>query len=185
LDLEDNAAFGSARSQITNHLAWQYKDALEETDTESVSFKEILEEITPLITIENFEDKRGENSDSPVQLNYDFKYKDAVENIAGNLYVSPFLFLGSVKNKFDDDDREFPLDLDYSNKEVINITFHIPEGYDVESLPVAKKIVLEDNLGSLTFNANKQGLLMQLRLSVQVNYQLYTSTVLSCSKRTV
>lgn len=182
LNLEDNSAFGSARVQITNHLAWQYKEVLETVDDESFSMKEILEETSPLLSIHEFEDKKSEDSEEAVQITYDFTYKDAVEGIGDNLYVSPFLFLGSVKNKFDDDDREFPLDLDNPEKEVFNVTFHIPEGYNVESLPEGKHIVLEDNLGSLTFNASQQGLLIQLRLSVQINYSYIPARYYSALK---
>lgn len=170
LDIADNSASGTVRSQWTEHMAWQYK-VLEE-DGEEMNFKEAIEESHPLLTIENLENPIVGNAEKPVQFSYDFTYRDAVENIAGNLYVSPFLFLGSPENQFDDEERLYPVDLEFPKKENFNVTFHIPEGYELESLPENKKISLQDNLGELTFMANKQGQLLQLRLSVAINYSI-------------
>jgi hypothetical protein len=177
LNLEDNSAYGNARNRVTNHLAWQYRKYAE--DAEELVMKDALEQISPSLEIDAFEELISEDSEDAVDFSYNFIYKDAVEEIAGKLYVSPFLFLGSTNNKFEETERLYPIDLEFPEKEVFTITFHIPEGYTLESLPENKNIVLAENLGSLTFVASKQQQLMQLRLSVQINYSFIPASYYS------
>lgn len=170
INLSDKTAFGSVQNQFTNHFALEYKNAFEEA--ESIDFQEAMEELNPLLSISDFENKEWATSEEHAQFSYNFTFRDAVEEIAGTLYVSPFLFLGNTENEFDDQERLYPIDLEFPQREVYTITFHIPDGYTLESVPENKKITLQDNLGSLIFIANKQGQLLQLKLQVDVNYSL-------------
>jgi len=174
INLNDNTAFGTVQNQYTNHLALEYKDAVEEI--EDLDFEEALEELNPLLSVSDFKNKEWKTAEESVQFSYNFTYKDAVEEIAGTLYVAPFLFLGTPENKFDDEERLYPIDLEFPKREIFNITFHIPEGYVLESVPENKKITLQENLGSLIFIANQQGQLLQLKLQVDINYSLIPAT---------
>ena len=169
IDVENRVANGSVHSQLTNHLAWAYKEVASDEDKDS--FEKAISEIYPLLSIEAFSDSIKENDvEAPVELSYDFSYADAIEEIGGQIYVSPFLFLGNSENKYIEKTRAYPLDLEFPKRETYAITFNIPEGYTVESLPKNKKITLQDNLGSLVFLIQQQMGKVQLRLNVQVNY---------------
>jgi hypothetical protein len=169
LDTKAGAANGTIHTRLTNHVAWGYREVAEGENKSD--FEEAIESTYPLLTIDDFKETSIQNDvEAPVEISYNFNYADAIEEIGDDLYVSPFLFFGNSENQYNEEHREYPLDLEFPKKESFAITFNIPDGYAIESLPENKKITLQENLGSLVFLIQKQLNKVQLRLTVQVNY---------------
>jgi len=170
LDPETYVVRGSLKNQLTDYLAWEYRDASKDKDRENLV--EALEAGYNLLSIDNFAEKDIDNETKPVVLSYDFTYEDAVEDINGQLYVAPFLFFGETENEFDEEERQYPIDVEYPYSQSYNISFSVPEGYEVSSLPEGKKISIEDGIGSLTYNSSLVGRKIQIGLTVKINYAM-------------
>lgn len=80
------------------------------------------------------------------------------------------LYFTGKQNPFKQDEREFPIDFGYpwQDKYMINIT--LPEGYVVESLPKPAAVAMEENIGSFKYNAAVQGNLIQISVTLDINY---------------
>ena len=168
LDVNNNVVTGSVMNQFTDHLAWSYRNTAE--DEESKTISEALETGYDLLAIDNFTEKDIEDPNKPVVISYDFSYENAIEEINGDLYVAPFLFLGQTENDFTEEERRYPLDLEYPYLENYSINFSIPEGYEVTSLPAGKRISIEDEVGSLVYICSASESNIQVGLTVKLNY---------------
>jgi hypothetical protein len=74
-----------------------------------------------------------------------------------------------VKNPFQQEVREYPVDygFPFMGKHTINI--YIPEGYTIEKVPDPIFIAMQENLGSFRFNANVVGNQIQISIINQIN----------------
>jgi len=170
LDIASNKISGTSKSQLTNYLAWEYREAAKEEDTENIA--EVLEASYDLLSIENFTEKDLKDSEKPVIITYDFSYEDAIEEINGDLYVAPFLFLGKTENEFNEEKRLYPIDIEYPYLENYSINFEIPEGYEVMSLPEGKKVTIENEIATLSYICSASDTNIQVGLTVKFNYSL-------------
>jgi len=170
LDVDTNTINGTSKSQFTNYLAWEYRTEAEEEDTENIA--DALESGYDLLTINNFTEEDIDDSERPVVISYDFSYEDAFEEINGDLYVAPFLFLGKTENEFNEEKRLYPIDIEYPYLENYSINFVIPEGYQVMSLPEGKKVTIENEIGSLVYICSASETNIQVGLTVKLNYSL-------------
>ena len=170
LDVTTNAISGTSKSQLTNYLAWEYRAAAKEEDTENIA--EVLEAGYDLLTIKNFTEKDLKDIQKPVVITYDFTYEDAIEDINGDLYVAPFLFLGKTENEFKEEKRLYPIDMEYPYVENYSINFEIPEGYKVLSLPKGKKVSFDNEMAALSYICSASNTNIQVGLTVKINYSL-------------
>lgn len=170
LDVTSNTISGTAKNQLTNYLAWEYRLAAKEEDTENIA--EALEASYDLLSIDNFVEKDLKDSEKPVVISYDFSYEDAIEEINGDLYVAPFLFLGKTENEFNEENRLYPIDIEYPYLENYSINFTIPEGYQVMSLPEGKKVTIENEIGTLSYICSASNTNIQVGLTVKLNHSL-------------
>lgn len=169
---EDLSVTGEVKKRITNYFAWKYRDFFE--DAKDGTYKDQLDEIE-FLTVENFETENVDNPNLPLTLAYNFQYEDYIEKIDDVLYLEPLLYLGSKENLFNEDNRIYPIDLDFPQIENYIINFKIPEGYKVESLPQPKHLQIEEDIGSLKFNTQQIGGNVQVSLAIQLNDYLISA----------
>ncbi|MDO1499625.1 hypothetical protein Q2T40_05665 [Winogradskyella maritima] len=61
-----------------------------------------------VISTLNFENSK--DTSKPVMLTYEYNSSDAIDNIGGNLYFSPLVFLTMNESPFKLDKRDYPID---------------------------------------------------------------------------
>lgn len=113
------------------------------------------------------------NSISPEisDISFDFEIENGIDEIDNKLYFSPLLFFTLEENPFKKEERKFAIDFNYSFKNQIMITIIIPEGYSIESLPEATKLLVED-MGSFTYRVNGSGNTLQVMAVFEINNPL-------------
>jgi hypothetical protein len=122
----------------------------------------------PNSTIENHNFLKLEDINEELKQTMDIVSNDMVE-VTGNLiYFDPFVKATFVSNPFKTEKREIPVDMPYGiNKQYI-LKIIIPEGYSVEALPEAAKILLPNDGGSFLFavlqNGNEIQVVSKVRL---------------------
>ena len=109
------------------------------------------------------------NPYKPLKLDFMFNSDNLAEEINGNLYVSPLLFLALEENPFKLEERKFPVDFGFPTKQRFIITIEIPEGYKVESLPEGVNVKLGDNIIAFKYLLSENKNKIQLSSEFAIN----------------
>lgn len=170
LDLENATAVGSLKSRYNDYSAYDFrgKYLLKSKD----AYRDFLTEEHPKLTPSNIEFKDLSNGKKPVTISYNFSYKDCLEKIGDNIYVEPLLYFGMYENQFNETERLYPIDFRYPYSKTITININLPEGYKIDELPEPKKISLEENNASFSFNTTQVGSVLQISYQLDINYAL-------------
>lgn len=124
------------------------------------------------IDIDNYESKNEKLINEPIIETYSFKSNDIVEVIGNKVYISPLLFFTMKQNPFKQENRLYPVDFAFPNKDSYRITINIPENYVVESVPKDVSYVMVDKLVDYLFKVsiekNKISILMNLDIKNSV-----------------
>ncbi|WP_420601517.1 hypothetical protein [Flagellimonas sp.] len=91
------------------------------------------------------------------------------------IYFNPFLVRFFERNPFLKDVRYFPVDFGYPRKYEYNITYTIPDDYEVQSLPEEKIIALPNGTGSIKFSCAAQGKFVTSRYLLNINHSHFDS----------
>lgn len=148
-DLENNSLFGSVRDVRTNYEAFVLRNKYQ--NFSEVKIKEMLEnqykiEIDSL-TVSNLKD----NNENLIE-SYKLKKENAFDILGDKIYFNPAFIFDISSNIFRQEDRNYPIDFLYPNKNSFLITYNIPDGYKLESLPENKKMVLKSNVFGVSWN---------------------------------
>jgi hypothetical protein len=92
-----------------------------------------------------------------------------MEEIGNKLYISPLLYQQLKENPFKSETRNFPIFFNYPKTSISNVTLQIPGGYQVESLPKDKEIILEDNMGNFSYKIVNEGNNIKLSVTFAIN----------------
>ena len=164
--LIDGEVTGILRSSFTTAYAINRRKTYSDLSKEDLTSK--LEEKYN-VDIENI---RISNKHNPykdyIQL-IKFASEDYTEEINDKVYINPLLFLTSKKNPFKADERKYPVDYVTPWKDIDNITFAIPEGYQIEKLPEAASQDMSDGLGSFKYTISQQGSKIKIQTVLQFN----------------
>jgi len=156
----------NVRERLTGHYAkdYRYRYVEEKLDTQ-------LEALQPgenIATYTDLEVKDLEIGKPFVNLSYNASSGTIVEEINGDLYVAPMLFLAHLENPFKADKRDYPIFFGYPKTEKYNITLKIPEGYQVTSLPESSKASLGESMGSYTYLIKEAPGMVQLSVTLEL-----------------
>ncbi|WP_047548016.1 DUF3858 domain-containing protein [Psychroserpens sp. Hel_I_66] len=163
----DFSAEGKVRSQKYDYVAKRHRDKYGDASDET--YIKTLEKDKGDLLISNLEVDGKGNLQQPIIITYDYKMDDALEEIGDKLYFSPLLFLSTQENPFKQEERKFPLDLVHpmSDKYMVNII--LPEGYEVETLPVNQALDFANEKGEFKYLINQNGRFLQLVIELKIN----------------
>lgn len=163
----DGKISGKARRQNTD-----YNGMITRTNIDSVKedeYLETLENKNNKIEISDYSRTNEKDNSLPIIESYSFTGSDLCEIIGGKIYVNPMLFFANSKNPFTQDVREYPVDFTFPFIDKYGITIQIPEGFTIETLPTAAKMVMEENLGSFKYEIVQNEDKIQLSIQHQIN----------------
>ncbi|WP_299685066.1 DUF3857 domain-containing protein [uncultured Dokdonia sp.] len=136
---------GKCRKKYTNNEALYIRNILkgEDQDYKEDVVKEIINENNVYDVV--FElDKLSE----PAIISYSFETSNYTELVDNKIYLSPHLFLEKPENPFKASTRELPIDFIYPRIVENTITYKLPKGYAVHSMPESLVLKLSSGLGS-------------------------------------
>ncbi|HLW32870.1 MAG TPA: DUF3857 domain-containing protein [Aequorivita sp.] len=159
---------GKAQNRFTGNYAFEYRTEFKALNVDSQ--RKVLEKGVSPAEISNLNFENLNVLGKPVSLDYDFEFRDAVENVADKLYFSPLAFLVTKENPFKPETREYPIDYGYpvKNRYIVNIA--LPEGYIVESLPQDAVFNLGENIGNYRYLISQMGDKLQLSVEFSINH---------------
>lgn len=116
--------------------------------------------------IDSFSISGTDDSSAPLKIEY---IQTADMSLGDDfLYISPMINKHFTENPFKEEKRVYPVEFDYLTNYLQIVDITIPEGYVVEELPQAAKLVLNDNDIILTYRLGQNG--NQIKMHYQ--YQL-------------
>ena len=130
---------------------------------------EKLEKKYPGIEIGDYEVLNKTDLSKPVVENYTFTHNNAIEVIGDKMYFSPVFFLAETKNIFTQEKREYPVDFIFPNQDKYNISFTIPEGYAIETIPQSKSVAMIDGICNFTYLISNTENKFQIVYTLDIN----------------
>ncbi|MEY8848006.1 DUF3857 domain-containing protein [Psychroserpens sp. XS_ASV72] len=167
---EDLSASGKARHQYTNYQAKNIRNRFNNMGDDQIA--ESIASGNGEIEISELEVEHLYDLNEPVNESYSYVLDNAMEDIGGNLYVKPMLFLTSEENPFKADTRVYPIDFVYPISDSYRINVMLPEGYAIESLPESIKYQFNGTDGEFTYFAKANGNFIQFIISFDLNKTL-------------
>lgn len=166
-EVQDNKLIASIKERKGGNYAKDYRVMYANSNDETQI--NAIETNDQGIVITDFEAKDLQTLKNNMSVGYTATSSSIIEEIGGDLYLSPMLFMAQSENPFKDDIREYPIFFNYPKSHSYNISIKIPEGYQVKSMPEAVKANLANNMGSYTYLVKEMPGMIQLAVSLDIN----------------
>jgi len=89
------------------------------------------------------------------------------------VYFNPLLYFNVEDNPFVQEQRDYPIDFQYTTKQKYMLQMEIPEGYEVTELPKKIYASLPDNAGKFTYQVIINGKNLMVISQINLNKQLF------------
>lgn len=164
---------GKIRIQRFDYNAYQFRDSYLNVTKES--YIELIEKKYLNAEISDYLVSNEKDLSKPVIEQFSFKHSDIVEIIGDKIYFSPMLFYAFTENPFKVEKREYPVDFVFPQQDKFTLTFNIPEGYQVESIPASIALSLADNLIGYKFTIQNIDGKIQISSILDINQSIISS----------
>lgn len=104
---------------------------------------------------------------------HDVSIHEHVSPAGDQIYVNPFLTSQITENPFKSDQRMYPVDFGSAQEDVYLLQLTIPEGYQVDELPVTKIFALPQNAARYVYSANQVGSVINIASTFQINRNIF------------
>jgi len=170
---ETGKVTGKIRRQYSEYNAQLYRNKY--VGVKEEQYLEMLENNLNKIEISEYVRSNATEIYKPVQETFSFTGSDLCDVVGDKIYVSPMLFLGSKKNPFNQEKREYPVDFGFPWQDKYTINIEIPDGYTVESLPAITQIETAQNICNFKYNILANGTKIQLSIMQEVTVPIVSS----------
>lgn len=164
---------GKIRENYFDYNAFAFREKYNATNKEN--YLEQLEKKYPGIEIGEYEVLNKTDLSKPIVENYSFTHNNAVEIIGNKMYISPMFFFAETKNIFTQEKRDYPIDFIYPHQDKCNVSFTIPEGYALETIPQSKSVAMVDEIGSFKYLISNNGNQFQIVYTLDINQAIVGS----------
>ncbi len=164
----DGKISGKIKNIKTEYNALVHRDAYGGVATSS--YLERLESIHPGVEVSDYKVENITDLYKPVIEQFSFLDSNSSEIIGDKIYVSPLLFFTVEENPFKLETRKYPVDFNFPFQDSYNISYKIPEGYEVDFLPKPTNFATENK--DITFKYNISS--TNNTISLVVNFDVST-----------
>jgi hypothetical protein len=155
---------GSFGSNLGYFESYNLREQLSSSNVEDY-FKKIKTSYSYDIDMSNTSIDSLKKDDEKVSIKYDFSFK-MEEDI---VYFNPLLTEAYKTNPFTAATRNYPVEMSYATKEVIDINIEIPKGYKVDELPKSARVKLNETDGMFEYIIQADAETIQLRCRIDIN----------------
>ena len=134
---EDGTLGGSVRVRAEGNDAYQIRRNYHSFDTPEAWIEDTEQDEKITISEMILEDPDGYHPDAVIR--YDFETDQHLGD--DYLYINVFLSKFHSETAFQREERFLPVDFPYKNKISYRVSFLIPDGYEIESLPQSEQVV--------------------------------------------
>lgn len=168
--IENQTIKGNIKEAMTENRAYNFRD--KNGGISEDTYLENIEKNMPGFEISEYKIENKTNSDEPVKEDYYFTSTNEIEVINDKLFFKPLLFFALDENPFKQNKRDYPVDFKYPMHDNYTITYNLPPGYVVESMPAKTNIATENNLATFSFLSGVVGNKVQIVCNFYINSSL-------------
>lgn len=162
---EDLTIKGKIRTVYNNYDAAEARSAYKEAEKKGGYVKQ-LHESYPTLEIIKYTETGADSLQPKMVENIEFVLEGQVDQVGDMLYINPMLIWQDKTNYLKSETREFPVFYTSTGIEKHIISMKIPDGYTVETLPKAIRLVLPDGMGSFTYSVTAS----EINITLQCEY---------------
>jgi hypothetical protein len=171
--VDNQAIKGNIKEALTENRAYNFRD--KNGSISEDAYLENIEKNMPGFEILEYKIENKTNSDQPLKEDYNFVSTNEIEVINDKLFFKPFLFFAMDENPFKQEKRDYPVDFRYPIHDSYTITYNLPSGYVVESMPAKVNMAIEDDLASFSFLIGQTGNKIQIVSNFYLNSAIFSS----------
>ncbi len=164
---------GKVRRQMTGYNALIYRKNV--VDEKEETYLEKLEQEYGNIEILDYQRNNAKDISLPVSETFSFISSNSTELIDAKIYINPMLFFAIHENPFKQEVRVYPVDFDFPFVDKYTISFEIPKGYSIESLPESASFSTVDDLASFKYLAIVSGNTIQFSIVFEIRTPIISS----------
>lgn len=171
--IDNQTIKGNIKEIMTENRAYNFrsKNGAISEDT----YLENIEKNMPGFEISEYKIENKTNAEEPVKEDYTFTATNEIEVINDKLFFKPLLFFAIDENPFKQNKRDYPIDFIYPMYDSYTITYNLPQGYVVESIPEKINIATENNFATFSFLTGVVGNKVQIVSNFYINSSLIPS----------
>jgi len=166
---------GTFTSKLQNASALEFRNSISNVSDTISFFNEYFNDYAGL-KVKNFAVKDLRDLEKPVVLNLAVEIDGQVERIENMIMFSPLLFFAIEDNPFKLEVREFPVDFTFPFEKMEVISYTIPAGYVIESMPENQTFTLPENTGKFAFTISVVGNSIQVVSKLQILKPVFDQT---------
>lgn len=140
---------GTIKEQLSERAAFVFRDRNGAISDENYLDK--LEKENPGFEITDYKIVNKSNPNLPINKEYQFSNTNTSEIINDKIYVKPLMHFGLEENPFKLETRDYPVDFIAPFHDSYTISYTLPEGYMVDTMPSQINLQMIDNLGSFSY----------------------------------
>lgn len=114
------------------------------------------------IQISDYEIENKDKLGAEILEKFNFELASASENIGDKVYLKPLLFDGMQENPYKEEERHYPVYLDFPEMKSYSVNIMLPDGYNIVSLPESTVVKLGEDDGQFKFIVNGNGNVIRL-----------------------
>jgi hypothetical protein len=161
---------GDSKARFTGHLAQEIRQKyFEQSKTDQIK---IVQSQFGNLEVDELSFKDLENVMKPLTVNYSFSDESIAEEITGKIYINPLAHVAIKNNLFVAESRKYPIDFEYPKEERFIVSWQLPEGYKVESLPEHLEVNLKNGLASYKYDIQEMGDIVKVSVLRTLNRSL-------------
>jgi len=169
----DGSIQGTLNSRFSNHYAMNIKnDYKNSKEDEYIANRE---EKYRNIEISDYKIENVDTPEGMVSESFKYSQEDGAELIAGEIYLDPFAFFKYDENPFKLEERLYPIDFEFPQKDQYIISYEIPEGYAIKTLTKSIKAITPDKEAEFILSASSRGNIIQISIIVNLKKAIISS----------
>lgn len=171
--IDNQTIKGNIKETMTGNRAYNFRD--KNGGISEDTYLENIEKNMPGFEISEYKIENKKNAEEPVKEDYYFTSTNEIEVINDKLFFKPLLFFAIDENPFKQNKRDYPIDFKYPMYDSYTITYNLPQGYVVESMPEKMNIATENNFATFSFLTGVVGNKVQIVSNFYINSSLIPS----------
>ncbi|TDW45839.1 transglutaminase superfamily protein [Flavobacterium sp. 270] len=173
IDPKSGKVEGTLNIRKTGYNALKFRAANDNKKNE-----EYLEKLENDFNIEVKEysiENKNEDLSKAVSEKIEFTLNHPYDVIDSKIIMRPLLFFTDKNNPFNQENRIMPVYFGFVNHHNYTISYEIPAGYAVESLPKSKRIALENKQAVFTLVTAIEDNKIQIRSTTEINKAIFAA----------
>lgn len=169
---EDGGISGNFDQQSSGYTALEQRRALQNLEDDDF-LRAYLGEEWDLSESELLEVKAKSDPEKDLKIRFSIDSEEFTRKVGERIYLSPMMMYQYEDNPFLDEERKLPIDFGYGFTEMYLLSFTIPEGYEVESIPKNVRVKLPNQDGKFEFLCVQNGSVIQVKSELKINQSYF------------